>query len=109
MKPLIIVLALAAGCATLDAGSRARDQLSDAAREDFRRCQQALVDRQCGANSATAGDDALGAVFAGPAGAQAVCVNGLLSKYAAATDRKAWLVSNGCPRDMVGEDELDAP
>jgi hypothetical protein len=105
MRVVFVVVAalLLGGCATLDAGSKARARLSSREMEDFRVCSQPLKTNQCGRNSRTVGDDAIGSFVAGPGMGEAVCLNGLMATYADASDKKRWLIRNGCPRDMVEE------
>ena len=86
-------------------GHAARERLSAGEQEDFRICQALLVKAQCGTNSKTAGDDAVGRVLMGASMGEAVCINGLVADYSKSKKKKEWLVRHGCPRDMVGLEE----
>lgn len=98
---LMLTAIVAAGCATLQAGAAARERLTSTEMDDFRACAEPMTQMQCGAQSQTAVDDVFGRMLAGESGGDAVCLNGLMARYAEAHDKRRWLMRNGCPRDVV--------
>jgi hypothetical protein len=98
---IVLILCATAGCATISAGHAAYAKLTAAEKEDLRNCQTSIQQHQCGNNSRTVGDDALATAMLGSSGGSAVCMNGLIAAYAESSNKKRWLIKNGCPRDMV--------
>jgi hypothetical protein len=98
---IVLILCATAGCATISAGHAAYAKLTSAEKEDLRNCQTSIQQHQCGSNSRTVADDALATAMLGSSGGSAVCLNGLIAAYAESSDKKRWLIKNGCPRDMV--------
>jgi hypothetical protein len=74
-------------------------KLDAESQDDFRVCNQTISKAQCGSTTAEAsapGGQGIGLPM---------CMNPLIEEYAATTksQRKAWLVRHGCPKDMVGQ------
>ena len=98
---ILLLICATAGCATISAGRAGYAKLTAAEKEDLRNCEISLKHHQCGANSRTAADDVLATGLLGSSGGNATCMSGLIAAYAESTDKKRWLIKNGCPRDMV--------
>ena len=98
---ILLACCATAGCATISAGHAAYAKLTAAEKEDLRNCESSLKQHQCGTNSRTAADDALATAMLGSGGGNAKCMNGLFTAHAESSNKKRWLIKNGCPRDMV--------
>lgn len=93
--PALLATALVSSCSSHSSSIKMGAQSSNASDinsdDNWRRCENKVVEAQCPPPRA---DDRYGI-------GRGICVSGLLDKYRSATDRPAWLVLNGCPKEMV--------